>query len=140
MSDKTFEERMVERDARKAAAAKAREDQKQRDMLVLDGLEQEHGDDNVMPVWTAGGLVVLSRPTAGSMKRWREAMWAEKVKPAERSAIKAKAAGDLAKTCIRFPPADEYAALVDKYPGIPDAVGAEAVKFAGIVEDEEAGK
>lgn len=136
-NDKTIEEIRAERDARKAALAKSKASREETELRELNRLEVEHGDENVMAVHTIGGMVVISRPKPGPMARWREMMWCEKVKPGERAAVKARAAADLAKTCVIYPESGAYAALVDQYPGVADAVGAAAVKFAGIIEEDE---
>jgi hypothetical protein len=137
---KSYDEIVAEREARKAAAAAAKKEQAHRELMVLNDLELEHGDDNVMGVHTVGGLVVIARPRSAPMQRWREIMWSEKTKAGDRAAVKARAAGDLAATCVLYPDKQAYSAMVEKYPGVADAVGAAAVKFAGIVEEEEAGK
>lgn len=135
--EQSIDDILAARSKRKAGIAKAQEEQRKRDLLTLNDFELEHGDENVMGVHTAGGLVVLKRPGEGAMKRWRETMWSEKIKPGERAAAKAAAAGALAKTCVLHPDRAAYEQLCTDFPGVPDAVGSAAVKFAGIVEEDE---
>lgn len=137
ISTKTKEAILAERDARKEALAKAKEDRELDDLRVLNDLEIEHGDDNVRAVYSSAGMVVIGRPKPGPMQRWREAMWSEKIKPGERAAAKARAAADLAKTCIIHPTMEAYSEMCSVLTGLGDTVGAAAVKFAGIVEEDE---
>jgi hypothetical protein len=135
-----YEQRLEAREARKAVLAAEKEEQKKRELLLLDDLEQEHGDDNVRPVWTVGGLVVIRCPKPPEMQRWREALWGTKNKQSENAASRANASMALAKACVIHPPREAYEALVKRYPGIPDLVAKHCVEFAGDTEEEEAGK
>lgn len=138
--EKTYEQVMAERDARKAALAAAKADQRKADMLKLAELELEHGDDAIAPVWTLEGLVVVRMPTRAEMARWREAMWAEDAKPGQRQQRKAAASPTLGDACVIYPDKATYKAMTDRRAGIADAVGAACVKLGGINEEEDAGK
>lgn len=137
---KTYEEIMAERDARKAAAKAAKGEQHKTEMLKLAELEVDHGDDNIAPVWTSEGLVVIRTPTRAEMARWREAMWAEDSKASQRQQRKAGAGPALAEACVIYPDKGVYKAMCERRAGIADAVAGAAVKLGGVGEDDDAGK
>jgi hypothetical protein len=133
------EEQKEARRLRKEALKKAKEAQKENDLEILDGLEQQYGDDEVRPVWSEGGLVVIGRPKPAQINRWQE-MVSRDGKPDARATRRRTAAATLAKQCLIYPDKGEYDELVERWPGIPSLVAAECLDFAQLSYEEEAEK
>lgn len=132
-------QRREARRQRKAAIAKAKAEQRERDEDLLDELEQKYGDEEVRPVWSDGGLVVIKRPRKASIDRWKELI-ARDGKPDARAARRRMAAETLALQCLLHPSKAEYEQLVERWPGIPTLVAAECLDFAQLTYEEEAEK
>jgi len=135
----SFEERMARRDVRKAALKSAGEQRKQADMIKLDELEQEHGDDNVMPVWTSAGLVVIKRPKRIHATQFQQAVIKDG-KPEGKAQRQVDALERLARQSLLYPDFETYDAMVTDYPGIASKVGGAAARFAELASEEEEGK
>jgi hypothetical protein len=148
MSD-AFQARMAAREARKAALAAREEAQHEAELILLDDLEQELGDDAVRGVHTRSGLVVVRAPSRPVMAQWREKI----LKLAEGNAAgKAAASLNLARQCIVAVLAkggkpergtsaiDAFDAMCEAHPGIQDLIANEAIKLSGQLAEQEAGK
>ena len=70
-TEKSIDEILKERDERKARIEAEKEARHRRDLIKLNELELEHGDENVAPVWTKAGLVVLKRPTKSQVDEYQ---------------------------------------------------------------------
>lgn len=129
MSIEEIEQRRAER---KAAAARAREEQYALDLAALDALEIEHGDGAVSaleaPSYAAGlpTLAIVKCPAAEYFKRFRDRARRAKGQP---DAIGA-ATDELALSCIVYPAADVYANMCSRFPGLHDSAGARAIELA----------
>ncbi len=134
--DLDIDERLAARAKRKAGLKKEQVRRDKLDLVTLDDLEQEHGDDNVRPVFTSAGMVVIRKPERAWVDAFQESYLRdgkEKIKAENRR----KAAEKLARLCLIHPTPEVYAGWCDEYGGIPSNVGAEAAKFADVVLDEE---
>lgn len=137
-----LEERRLRREARKKrkdALEREKAEQRERDLDLLDELEQEHGDDEVRPVWSDGPMVVIKRPKKPQIDRWRE-MVGRKTKADADAQRRREAADTLAKQVLLHPDKVAYNELVERWPGIPTLVAAEALAFAQMIYEEEAEK
>lgn len=145
----SFEVRMAKREARKAALEAQAEAQHRAELILLDDLEQELGDDNVRGVHTRGGLVVIKAPSRPAMAQWRETI----LKLSEKnSAGKAAASLKLARSCVvavlakstgkaeRDGAAAAFDALCEECPGVQDLIANEAIKLSGQLAEAESGK
>ena len=135
MEVEEIEKRRAER---KAARQKASAEQYAKDIVEVDRLEEEHGDDRVavlkMPSFVPGlpTVVVVKTPSKPHMNRFRE--MAQK-RANDKVAI-GEAAAMLATTCIAFPAdKDVYARMCEEWPAIHDNAGVEAIRLG-----EAAGK
>lgn len=129
----------AKRAARKAEAAKAREEQYEKDLVALDALEMELGDDRVraleMPAHIAGlpVMVVVSCPSKDYYKKFQDM-----VRRAKGDLSKtAPASEQLADVCIAYPAKDVYAQLRAEFPGIHDQVANAAADLARAKDDAE---
>ena len=140
MSDSfSFDERMAQRAARKANQKRERDAQYRADMLKLDELEQEHGDDSVRGVFTSAGMVAIRRPKKHEIDRFTEAMLRDG-KPGQKASRQREAAEQLGRVCRIHPATEVYETMVEASPGLPHKVGTAAAEFAELIEEEEAGK
>lgn len=130
---------LAAREARKAQLAATKAEQRKRDMLKLDELEQREGDDNVRPLWTPAGLVVLRRPTLAECQRFEEAV-AQDGKRAEKAQRQVAAIAKLGRPCVIHPEASVLESWCEEFGGLPTQIGKAAAEFAAIVLEEEAGK
>lgn len=133
----SIEEIEQRRAARKEGIAKARAEQYEKDLVEVDKLEVEYGDDRVSVLETSSfvsGLptvVVVKTPVEDYFKRYRH-----KVRKARRrdgaadtEAVGA-AADELAECCIIYPAdRDLYARMKAEWPSIHDNVIAEAIRL-----------
>jgi len=134
-----YERLKTERDARKARLQAEREQRDRQDLVALDALEREHGDENVKPIYTSAGMVVVRRPTKGEADQFQEAVIAEG-KSAQKAQRIRRATEKLARRCLLHPELGAFDEWTERYPGIPANVGAAAAEFADIVLKEEEGK
>ncbi len=109
------------------------------DMAAFADFEDEYGPSFVakLPVPYAPGMVTFvacKAPSEAHVKRYKERCRPKAGKDVDFYA----AADELAAACRIYPVAqDEYKALVDARPGIHTRLGLEALKLAGLVEQEE---
>ena len=119
------------RAARKDETARARLEQYAKDVIEIDRLEGEHGNDRVailkMPSYVSGlpTLVVVSTPTQLMFERFRQMVR----KAGGNTESMGKAKDMLAATCVAFPDADTYARMRESWPSIHDNVGLEAIRL-----------
>lgn len=128
----TVEEIEQRRADRREGIAKARAAQYAKDIVEIDRLEQEHGDDRVvvleMKSFVAGlpTVVVVSSPGEPQMNRFRT-----QVRKAKGNQEAIGAAQDmLAATCVAYPADEEtYSRMKKEWTAIHDNVGVEAVRL-----------
>lgn len=135
-----FQARMDARRKRKDEAARAKAKRRERDMLVLDDLEIEHGDDNVKPIYTTPGMVVVRRPTGSEAQQFQEEILKDAKTPARKAQAIRMATEKLARRCRLHPESDVYDEWVEGYGGIPANVGNVCAQLADIVIEDEAEK
>lgn len=102
---------------------------------------KDKGRKRVRLVPTAAGLVVVS--VVGSEAAYacyRDETRNEKSDDDIRGQIKAKAMARFGRACVLEPNRAEFDAMVKAFPGIADVVGVAALRLAGAMEIEEAGK
>lgn len=134
----SIEEIETRRAARKAQLEKDKAEQYEKDVVEVDRLELELGDDRVsvlkMPSFVSGlpTLVVVKSPTPAQMNRFRT-----RVRKANGNAETTGSAKDeLATSCLGYPDADTYARMRDAWASIHDSVGNEAIRL-GQAEGKE---
>ncbi len=125
------EEIEAKRAARKEAIAKARADQYAKDLVHIDELEVEHGDDRVgilkTPSFVEGlpTVVVVRTPAPSVFKRYRQMV--------RRAGTKYEAIGEardmMAAECVAYPDKDTYERMKESWPSIHDNVGTEAARL-----------
>jgi hypothetical protein len=130
MSVEEIEKRRADR---KAAIAKARAAQYEKDLVEVDKLEVEHGDDRVSvletPSFVAGlpTLVVLKTPGEDYFKRYRgKVRRARKPNGQVDTVAIGDAADELAECCIVYPDRETYQRMKAEWPSIHDNVITEA--------------
>lgn len=140
MTDEEFEARMKARAERKSAAAEKRKELERSNLLKLDELEQEHGDERVAAVYAPDGrMVVVGVPKAPHMQQFREELGRDG-KPKQVATRQREAQDTLARRSLLFPSLTEYEALCDEFPAMSLSAANAAAGLAGMSEDEEAGK
>lgn len=114
---------------RKASTQTAREEQYLADLVRVDELEAEHGDDRVrvlnVPSFVPGlpTLVVVTIPTPATFKRFRQM-----VRKAGHNTEQIGAAKDiLASSSVVYPDEATYGRMKESWPSIHDNVGNEAI-------------
>lgn len=119
------------RAARKVATAKARAEQYALDLVEVDKLELEHGDDRVRvltaPSFVTGlpTLAVVKTPDGPVFNRFRQM-----VRKAGQKTEAIGAAKDLlAASCVAYPDADLYGRMKESWPSIHDNVGIAAIEL-----------
>jgi hypothetical protein len=133
----SIEEIEVRRAARKEGIAKARREQYEKDIVEVDKLEVEFGDDRVSVLETSSfvqGLptvVVVKTPAEDYFKRYRhKARKARKQNGTVDTLAMGDAADELAECCIVYPADKEtYARMKTEWPSIHDNAIAEAVRL-----------
>ena len=135
MTPEEFEQRMQARRERKAAAQEAQEAQRMADMIRLDDLEQQHGDEAIGYVPTPLGLVILRKPTQTEYETWKA-----DTKKAKTPQGGAEVDMMFANKCLVHPPPDAYARIVEEFPGVPDKIVLLALRLAKAAADDEEGK
>jgi hypothetical protein len=135
MADDT-QKKIAEIEARRAerqsTTAKAREEQYAKDLVHVDELEIEHGDDRVAVLKTSSfvaGLptvVVVKTPAPSEFKRYRQM-----VRKAGLQKLEAVGAARdmLAAECVAYPDKETYERMKEAWPSIHDNVGGEAVRL-----------
>lgn len=131
-----IEEIEARRAARKEGIAKARAEQYEKDLVEVDKLEAEHGDDRLgvleMSSFVAGlpTVVVVKHPSEEYVKRYRT-----KVRRARKQngvvdgeAIGA-AADELGECSVLYPDKETYARMKPEWPGVHDSVNMEAIRL-----------
>jgi hypothetical protein len=110
---------------RKASTQTARDEQYEKDLVRVDELEAELGDDRVSilttPSFVVGlpTLVVVSTPAPLAFKRFRQM-----VRKAGQNIEAIGAARDLlASTCVAYPDDVTYARMKEAWPSVHDNVG-----------------
>lgn len=99
------------------------------------------GRKRVRLVVTSAGLVVVSAVGSdAAYAAFRDETNSQKEDEDLRTQIKAKAAVRFGATCVIEPTKAEYKAMCAAFPGIPDVVGVAALKLAGAMSIETAGK
>jgi len=138
-----IEEIEVRRAARKEGIAKARAEQYEKDLLEVDKLEVEYGDDRVGVLETSSfvaGLptvVVVKTPAEEYFKRYRQ-----KVRRARKqngnldTEAMGAAADELAECCVVYPDKDTYARMKKEWPSFHDNVTKEAVRLGEAKEKD----
>jgi hypothetical protein len=129
MSIEEIEERRAKR---KDAIAKARAEQYEKDLIEVDKLEQELGDDKVRmlhtPSYSPGlpTVVLVKTPATSAFNRFRQM-----VRKANQKTEMIGAAKDLlASTCVAYPPDDAiYKRMCEEWPSLHDVVGVEAIEL-----------
>jgi hypothetical protein len=125
-----------QRAERKAALARARAEQRARDIAALNDLEIEHGDENVASVDVARyspglpTMVVVRSLKPPELKRFRDTSRGE-------NADTAAAAEQAGRSALLYPAkdSDEWKSLCAMMPGIVVRAGVAAVQLsAGIAE------
>lgn len=139
MASDEYKAAMAARDARKAQIAKRKADQLEREMVILDQLEQQHGDDSVRRVDTLAGMVVIRKPTKPEVDRFQDSILRDG-KPQQKAQRIRLATEQLARICVLYPEGERYAEYCEEYGGIPAVVGGECAKLANVVYEEEAEK
>jgi len=119
------------RTERKAAIAKARAEQWAKDLVRVDALEQELGDDRVhvlkMPSFVAGlpTVVVVKTPSKPHFERFRQM-----VRKSKGDSIAIGTAQEmLGETCVAYPEKEVYERMRAEWPAIHDNVGLEAIRL-----------
>lgn len=125
-----------ERAARKAALKAEKAAQRERDDERLNDLEIEHGDDEVRPVRSKSGLIVIGRPKKSAIDRYHE-MIIRDGKPDAVATRKRQAAHQLARACLLYPEKADYDTMVERHAGIPTQVAAACLEFADFIYEEE---
>jgi len=136
----SVEEIEAKRAARKATAAKAREEQYEKDLAALDALEEEFGDGSVAALEVTGyvaGLptlmVVKSPGKTGLYKRYSDMV--------RRSGGKAEKVGEaqdmLGTACIAYPDAEVRKAMFEAFPGMAITAAIRALKFVELEAADE---
>lgn len=95
----------------------------------LDELEQAHGPigRKICAVYAPdGSLIVCKKPHAANYKKLMD-----------REKLTIEALNTLCKPCLLFPPAAEYDALVDEWPGIIGTLATQLTKLAGSHSEEK---
>lgn len=134
----TLEKIRAEREARKAALAVAREEQRLLDETRLNELEVEYGDGYVVGVEIqrfAPGRVTMAVCRSAKepeLKRFRD-----RTRPQGSDA--AVAAAEVAELAVLYPARDseEWAQLKASVPGLATRIGVAAVQLASGLECEE---
>jgi hypothetical protein len=133
MGVEEIEKRRAER---KEAIAKARAEQYEKDLVEVDKLEVEYGDDRVSVLETSSfvsGLptvVVVKTPAEDYFKRYRhKARKARKQSGALDTEAMGAAADELAECCVLYPDKDTYARMKTEWPSFHDNVTAEAIRL-----------
>jgi hypothetical protein len=127
----SIEEIEAKRAARKEAIAKARDEQYEKDLVEVDRLEIEHGDDRVgvlkVPSFVSGlpTLVVVKTPDASKFNRFRTRVR----KAAQNTEAIGAAKDELASSCLAYPDEATYTRMKDAWPSIHDNVGLEAIRL-----------
>jgi hypothetical protein len=84
------------------------------------------------------GFVICHRPGPAQVARFKQLMWKDSKDKGVIEA-KAKAGEDLVRQCLKWPPAEQYAAMTNKYGMLPDRV-AKFLYEASEAAADEAGK
>jgi hypothetical protein len=124
----TIEARRAER---KAGIAKARAEQYGRDVVQVDRLEQELGDDRVAvlktPSFVAGlpTVIVVKTPTKAQFARFRSQV--------QKSKSNSEAIGAaqqlLGDSCVIYPEREIYDRMLGEWPALQDNAGLEAIRL-----------
>jgi hypothetical protein len=129
---------------RKAGIAKAREEQYAKDIVEIDKLEIEYGDDRVAVLETSSfvkGLptaVVVKTPEEDYFKRYRhKARKARKPNGNVDTIAMGDAADELADCCVVYPADKEtYARMRTEWPSIHDNAIKEAIRLGEAKEKD----
>lgn len=120
----TYEDRLAELATRRESAAKKRAatHEKEFEDAVFPLLL---GDENLIhvpvPDCELAGHIVARPATRVEMSRLKSVFAKDKDKPGA-TEERAKVSEQLAKSCIVYPPADRYEAIVEAHPLVPEAV------------------
>lgn len=93
----------------------------------LEELELKHSEVKV--VSTVLGDVALRGPTRGEYKLFRKAYHDDKKKP--------DATESMVRQCVVFPDSTEFAAMLDKKPGIADKCVEAVLELAGLTGEAD---
>lgn len=128
---------------RREDTEKARLVQYEIDMVALDKLEDEHGENLVKALHVSEFIkgqptfVVVKSPSGTSFhKRFCDRIRAAKGSKNE-PRLSAEAQDELAKACIVYPIEGALASMVEAFPGILNNAAAVAVEFVGVKAEEE---
>lgn len=114
----TVEEIQARRDARKATRAKARDEQRAKDLEALDALEEEHGDGLVKEIELADDMFFDGLPTMAVVRcptGPENTRYEVQCKNAKANVEKLVEAGHtLGKACLVYPSKEVYAQLLEK--------------------------
>jgi hypothetical protein len=129
------------RAARKAEAAKAEAEQRDKDFAALDELEIKHGDSCVTHMdvpWSPGmpTMIIARKPNAIEYKRFQD-----RVKPKNGKAVpfeaQQAAARELTECTLLYPSKDVFAELAEQRPAIVEQLGIDACALAQASKADE---
>jgi broad-specificity NMP kinase len=140
----SIEEIEARRAARKEGIAKARREQYEKDIVEVDKLEVEHGDDRVSVLETSSfvaGLptvVVVKTPQDEYFRRYRQkARRARKQNGNVDTVAMGDAADELAECCVVYPDDKEvYTRMKKEWPSIHDNAIKEAIRLGEAKEKD----
>lgn len=127
------------REARKAAAREALEEERRASLVKLDELEQEHGDDNVRAVWAGGALVAVKRPTKAQYDCFSDKAALGNKDPEHSKSIRL-ALATLARQCLLYPDEVAFRELCKAHPSLDQDAGNQARQMGDDAEVIQAGK
>ena len=102
-------------------------------------LERTHGPDKIRHEYTNAGLFVFARLSEAAANRFQDELFRDG-KPKEKAQRQRKAAQQLARDCCLYPDPIEREQRFEEYPNLPAELGAVALKHAGEVLEDAAGK
>lgn len=130
---KDIEKRRAERAERERVARETRD---LADLQAIDVLEEKLGVSNLRrydidtPLHLPGALVIR-RPTPEEYRHWVQV---------QRRGTKnegSEATNRLGLDCLVYPEQDAWEKVIEVLPGLPDTIGAYAVRFSGGIEEQK---
>lgn len=97
----------------------------------IEALKQDNGEIFLLTAET-GDCIVVKPPTKIQYKRFKDTATNEKKK--------AYATEDLVRDCLVFPSLEQFNALLEKRPALPDVFGAAVLNIAGGAEEAQVKK
>jgi hypothetical protein len=134
-----FDSMMAARAARKAEAADKRKETRDAQIVKLNDIELEHGDDNVAALWAGDALVVMRRPTQSHFTYFQD-MSGAGGDEAEKAQRIRRALETLARQCLLHPDEVAFRDLCKIHVGLAVDAGNAARKLGDDAEVVATGK